>query len=205
MWEYLCQMKLVALSACHNLYCQSHLSMALLINTSCLSFTSDLKHHDPLNATEKKPPWHVVLDNKITLLLKRKKNLICLFVSCIPHIHTQTHIVTHGWFGTAVLPATSSLSFLPLSPWRQASRAGWLQTVVNQHRLKTEDGEGVSLCLNMTERTLWALCYRSPNSDVIKVSEYSCRQMWKRDQQYSEKKCLILRFHACSVLNIKKF
>lgn len=91
MWEYLCQMKLVALFACHNLYCQSHLSMALLINTSCLSFGSDLKHHDPLNTTEKKPPRHVVLDNQITLLLKRKKNLICLFVSCIPtHPHNHT-------------------------------------------------------------------------------------------------------------------
>ena len=93
-----------------------------------------------------------------------------------PHKHTHTE--THGWIGTAALPATSSLSFPPLSPWRQASRAGWLQTVVNQHRLKKgrggeeEDeeeeeeeggGGGVSLCLkNMTKRTLRAPRYLPP-------------------------------------------
>lgn len=108
------------------------------------------------------------------LFLETKVSSLSLFASCIP---TRAHTETHGWFGTAVLPATSSLSFPPLSPWRQASRAGWFQTVVNQHRLKREgEEEGVSLCLNMTKRTLWALCYLSPHTEVIKVSGHSRKQ-----------------------------
>lgn len=118
-------MKLVALSACHNLYCQSHLSMALLINTSCLSFTSDLKHHDPLNATEKKPPWHVVLDNKITLLLKRKKksNLsVCLLYTT--HPHTNTHCNT--WLIRYCCSASNIITLLPTLVSMETSFQSWL-------------------------------------------------------------------------------
>lgn len=140
MWECACHKKPVAFSACHNLYRQS----VLLINTSCLIFSSHLTGHifslwldeSYLACSARQPNYPSFLERKYHLFLS-------LFVSCIP---TQTHTETHGWFGTAVLPATSSLSFPPLSPWRQASRAGWFQTVVNQHRLKRE-GEGGSLCV----------------------------------------------------------
>lgn len=162
---------------------QSMVSTALLIDTSRLLLSPDLTGHVWLTksylACSARQPNYPSFE---------KENIISVSV-CLLCTHTNTHAETHGWFGTAVLPATSSLSFPPLSPWRQASRAGWLQTVVNQHRLKREGergggggGGGVSLCLNMTKRTLWALCYLGPDSEVIKEPDHSCIQMWKGDR-----------------------
>lgn len=173
----MCCKKLVAFFACHNLCHQSWWAWRYL-STQALWFLLrfDRSRIQPLTGKKKKA---ILLtcsarQRNYLLFLETKVSSLSLFASCIP---TRAHTETHGWFGTAVLPATSSLSFPPLSPWRQASRAGWFQTVVNQHRLKREgEEEGVSLCLNMTKRTLWALCYLSPHTEVIKVSGHSREQ-----------------------------
>lgn len=84
-----------------------------------------------------------VLENEIAHLSKSNAS----HTPFLSWIHTQkrTPTGTHD-IETAAQPAASLLSFPPLSPWRQASRAGWFQTIVNQHRLK--GGGGVSLCVS---------------------------------------------------------
>lgn len=126
--------KLVAFCACHDLYHQSALSVVLLTDVSCLFFSSDLT--GPRVILWQKLPLALHSARQLNYSSFAKYNLFpspCLLYT---HTSTETHTETHGWLETAVLPATSSLSFPPLSPWRQASRAGWLQTVVNQHRQK---------------------------------------------------------------------
>lgn len=87
-------------------------------------------------------------DSKILLFLFHRESTISLF--CLLYTHTGTHWNTWLIQGLLFCQQHHHSPSHPLSPWRQASRAGWFQTVVNQHRLKREgEGGGVegSLCV----------------------------------------------------------
>ena len=82
---------------------------------------------------------HAMVDNKIVLFPSHRESTISLF--CLLYTHTGTNWNTWLIQGLLFCQQHHHSPSHPLSPWRQASRAGWFQTVVNQHRLKRE-GEG---------------------------------------------------------------
>lgn len=156
LWEYACQKKLVALSACHNLYRQSMWSEALLINTSCLFLFSDsdrsrvhpLTRYLACDGRQQNPPFS----------FSQGKYHLSVLSPVYPHRHTLKHMADSG---TAVLPATSSLSFPPLVSM-ETSFQSWLvsdrcESAQTKKGRGGRGGWGVSLCLNMTTRTLQAL------------------------------------------------
>lgn len=88
---------------------------------------------------------------------------------CLLYTHISTHWNT--WLIRDCCSASNIITLLPTLVSMETSFQSWLiPDRCESAQTKKGGVVGVSLCLNMTKRTLWALC--SPHTEVIKVYDH---------------------------------